>query len=53
MLTGARYDELNSNVFSGSASTSTLVNQLKSLESYKKNKSSSGIEIYYGSLTRA
>lgn len=51
VLEAKRFIEIHNGTFSGGASASSVAQDLKNLESYKKNKSSAGIKIYYGNLS--
>ncbi len=53
VLESSRFSEILPNTFMGSGSSSPVVTQLKNLETYNKERSSCGIELYHGSLSRS
>ena len=53
ILSGHRFSEVTQNTYSGSSGTSQIVQQLKNLDSFKKERGSYGIEIFHGSLSTA
>jgi len=52
LLEGHKLEYLGSNTYKGASQTRPVVNELKNLESYKKNKTSSSITIYHGTLSK-
>jgi len=51
VLESNKFSLVHAGTYMGSPAASSVATKLKNLESYKKNRSSAGIKIYYGSLS--
>lgn len=51
VLESHKFSEVHTGTYIGPSSASTVVTKLKTLESYKKLRSSAGIKVYYGNLS--
>ncbi len=51
VLESFKYKEINEVTFLGSTSASTVIDKLKALDIYKKDKTGSGIKLHYGSIS--
>jgi hypothetical protein len=51
VLESSKFSLVNTGTYMGSSGASTVATKLKNLESYKKNHTTAGIKIYYGSLS--
>ena len=51
VLEGFKYTEINERTFIGSKTASSIIDNLKALDIYKKDKSAFGIKLHYGSIS--
>jgi len=52
ILQGKKFSEISQGTYIGTSSTTSIVSDLKNLDSYKKDKNSCGIVIYHGNVQK-
>lgn len=52
VLQGKKFSEISQGTYVGQSSTTSIVNELKNLDSYKKDKNSCGIVIHHGNVQK-
>jgi len=52
VLEGEKYSQSNEGTYIGNASSSSIVTKLKNLDSYKKDKTTCGIVIHHGNVSK-